>query len=43
MIIAANPTDTPKRIYAAMGFRPVAVQSHYTKYLNGEVRAINKP
>ena len=34
VIIAANPTDTPKHIYAAMGFRPVAVQSHYTKYLD---------
>ncbi len=43
VIIAADPNGTPKRIYAAMGFRPVAVQSHYTKYLNGEVRAINKP
>ena len=35
VIVAANPADTPKRIYAAMGFRPVAVQSHYTKYLDG--------
>ena len=35
VIIAANPTDTPKRIYAAMGFRPVVVQSHYTKHLDG--------
>ncbi len=34
VIIAANPTDTPKHIYAAMGFRPVAVQSHYTKHLD---------
>lgn len=35
VIIAADPKDTPKRIYAGMGFRPVAVQSHYTKYLDG--------
>jgi GNAT superfamily N-acetyltransferase len=34
VVIAADPTDTPKRIYAAMGFRPVAVQSHYTKHLD---------
>ncbi len=42
VIIAADPTDTPKRIYAAMGFRPVAVQSHYTKHLERQVRTINK-
>ncbi|HEY5626201.1 MAG TPA: GNAT family N-acetyltransferase, partial [Dehalococcoidia bacterium] len=35
VIIAADPKDTPKNIYAAMGFRPVAVQSHYTKHLEG--------
>jgi len=42
VIIAADPTDTPKRIYAAMGFRPLVVQSHYTKPLNDEPRDINK-
>ena len=42
VIIAADPTDSPKRIYAAMGFRPVAMQSHYTRHLNGQVGAINK-
>ena len=35
VIIAADPKDTPKRIYAGMGFRPMAVQSHYTKHLDG--------
>jgi GNAT superfamily N-acetyltransferase len=34
VIIAADPKGTPKLIYAAMGFRPVAVLSHYTKYLD---------
>ncbi len=33
VIIAANPNDTPKRMYAAMGFRPIAILSHYTKRL----------
>ncbi len=33
VIIAAEPSDTPKRMYAAMGFRPVAVASHYLKLL----------
>jgi GNAT superfamily N-acetyltransferase len=31
--IVADPTDTPKEIYARMGFRPVAVQSKYLKRL----------
>ena len=35
VIIAADPKDTPKRIYAGMGFRPVAVHSHYTRHLDG--------
>jgi len=42
VIIAADPVDTPKHIYAAMGFRPVAIQSQYTKHLDGPVKAINK-
>jgi GNAT superfamily N-acetyltransferase len=33
VIIAADPADTPKNIYAAMGFRPIAVYSHYLKKL----------
>jgi len=33
VIIAANPNDTPKNMYAAMGFRPIAVCSHYLKKL----------
>ncbi len=42
VIIAADPTDTPKRIYAAMGFRSLVVQSHYTKHLTDEPGDINK-
>jgi hypothetical protein len=34
VVIAADPTDTPKHMYAAMGFRPVAVYSHYLKRLD---------
>jgi GNAT superfamily N-acetyltransferase len=30
--IAADATDTPKRMYAAMGFRPVAVLRKYTRH-----------
>ena len=33
VVIVADPTDTPKQMYAAMGFRPVAVYSHYLKRL----------
>jgi GNAT superfamily N-acetyltransferase len=33
LVIAADPTDTPKLIYASMGWRPVAVVSHYLKRL----------
>lgn len=35
VVIAADPTDTPKHIYAGMGWRPVAVVSHYIKRLDG--------
>ncbi|MEO8457609.1 MAG: GNAT family N-acetyltransferase [Chloroflexota bacterium] len=35
VVIVADPTDTPKEIYARMGFRPVAVQSKYLKRLGG--------
>lgn len=31
VVIVADATDTPKRMYAAMGFRPVAVVSTYRK------------
>lgn len=34
VVIVADPTDTPKQMYAAMGFRPVAVYSHYLKRLD---------
>lgn len=33
VIVACNPTDTPKEMYRAMGFAPVALQSHYLKRL----------
>jgi GNAT superfamily N-acetyltransferase len=35
VIIVADPTDTPKQIYARLGFRPVAVNAHYLKRLEG--------
>jgi ribosomal protein S18 acetylase RimI-like enzyme len=31
VVIVADPTDTPKQIYARMGFRPVAVKTTYRK------------
>lgn len=34
IVIAADPTDTPKQIYAAMGFRPIAIYCHYLKKLS---------
>lgn len=33
VVIASDPGGTAKHIYAAMGFRPVAVLSHFTKHL----------
>jgi predicted GNAT family acetyltransferase len=33
VVIVADPADTPKQIYAALGFRPVTVYSHYFKKL----------
>ena len=33
VVIAADPTDTPKQMYAAMGFRPAAIATHYLKKL----------
>lgn len=33
VVIVADPTDTPKNIYARMGFRPVAIASSYLKRL----------
>ena len=34
VVIGADPKDTPKRMYAALGFRPVAVKREYLKRLN---------
>ena len=39
VVIVADPTDTPKEIYAAMEFRPVAVYSHYLKRLPKAARS----
>lgn len=36
IVIAADPTDTPKNIYARMGFRPVVWLSKYLKRLEAE-------
>jgi len=33
VVIAADTTDTPKRMYAAMGFRPIAISRTYWKDL----------
>ncbi len=33
VVIVADASDTPKRMYAAMGFRPVAVKREYLKTL----------
>ncbi len=33
VVIVADPADTPKRMYAAMGFRPIALTTHYFKKL----------
>jgi ribosomal protein S18 acetylase RimI-like enzyme len=33
VVIVADPTDTPKHMYAAMGFRPVAIKRDYWKNL----------
>ena len=33
IVIGADTTDTPKRMYAALGFRPVAVKREYLKQL----------
>jgi hypothetical protein len=31
--IACDPADTPKQMYRAMGFVPVAIAGHYLKRL----------
>jgi GNAT superfamily N-acetyltransferase len=35
IVIIADATDTPKRMYAAMGFRPVAIVTKYTRHVKG--------
>jgi GNAT superfamily N-acetyltransferase len=34
VVIVADPTDTPKQMYAAMGFRPIALKRSYLKKLS---------
>lgn len=34
VVIVSDPTDTPKNMYVAMGFRPVSVVGHYLRKLN---------
>lgn len=34
VIIGADPTDTPMRMYAALGFRPIIVVRHYLRRLD---------
>ena len=36
VVIVADPSDTPKQIYARLGFLPVAVNAHYWKRLDGQ-------
>jgi hypothetical protein len=31
IVIVADPTDTPKQIYARMGWRPIAVKREYRR------------
>ncbi|OGO52256.1 MAG: hypothetical protein A2148_06360 [Chloroflexi bacterium RBG_16_68_14] len=33
VVIVADPADTPKQMYAAMGFRPVAIKRSYWKLM----------
>ena len=35
VLIVADVNDTPKRMYAAMGFRPLAVEQKYLLHLTG--------
>ncbi len=35
VVIVADPADTPKQMYATLGFRPVAVKRDYLKRLSG--------
>ena len=35
VIISADPSDTPMRMYAALGFRPILVVRHYVRRLDG--------
>jgi GNAT superfamily N-acetyltransferase len=35
VVIVADPTDTPKRMYAAMGSRPIAIKRSYRRMVEG--------
>jgi ribosomal protein S18 acetylase RimI-like enzyme len=44
VIIVADPKDTPKNIYAAMGWRPLAALRHYgLKQVTGEAQERREP
>ena len=34
VVIVCDPADTPKRMYAAMGFRPIAIKRNYWKRMD---------
>ena len=36
LVIVADPADTPKNLYDRLGFRPVALNSHYRKRLDDQ-------
>jgi GNAT superfamily N-acetyltransferase len=38
VLIGARPADSPRRIYASMGFRPLCVTRHYLKTLAADER-----
>jgi ribosomal protein S18 acetylase RimI-like enzyme len=33
VVLSCDPTDTPKQMYAAMGWRPVAIGRRYRRFL----------
>lgn len=39
VVIGADPTDTPMRMYAAMGFRPLFMKLNYVRRVNAESRS----
>jgi GNAT superfamily N-acetyltransferase len=35
VVIVVGPADTPKRMYAAMGFRPIVIKREYWRNVGG--------